>query len=111
MLYVLAGGCVFIALALVADAKGTVNAVTIILTVRGVTFICKKMTQTLNRDAADIINFAGWGIAGISIVKLIRLAINGFSPVADFFIQITDSISKVSDSINKAGEFIEKIAG
>jgi hypothetical protein len=99
----LIGGGIVFGLAFISNPKQTIALSSVILTARGVTFLAKRMTQTMNKDASDIIDFAGWSIAGVSIIKLLQIAMSGFTTVGD-------SINKIQTEIASVGQFFERIA-
>lgn len=90
-----------VALAIIHDPSGTANLITIALSVRGVTWITKKVTENINRDASQIIDFAGWSIAGVSMVKIISNAIGSVNDVKAIFISISDGFTKVAEVLDK----------
>jgi hypothetical protein len=97
----LIGGGILLGTALLGDPTSTVKAITGIIAVRGVTFVCKKIAN-MNTDYEQIIDFTGWGLAGIGIVTLIKNSLKGISPVihtvqgaVDFFSQIGAWLDKI----------------
>lgn len=96
------GAGIIVGMALIYDTDGTIRLVTIALGIRGVTWLVKKITCGINMDAAQIIDFAGWSLAGISIVKILA---NAMASMAI----IKDTVNNISDFINKLGTAIDKI--
>lgn len=76
-------------LAFVYDSSGTARLLATTLSIRGVTWITKKVTEELNRDASQIIDFTGWSIAGISIVGILSNAIASVDKVTELIDRIT----------------------
>ena len=74
------GGTVI--LSYLSDPSGTVYHVGNALTIRGLAWIATKATKGINKDASEIINFTGWSIAGISVVRIIFNARNSVGYVA-----------------------------
>lgn len=83
-------------LAFINDSTGTVYLLANTVSVRGITWIAKKITENINLDASQMIDFAGWSIAGVSIVKIISKAINSVDEVQGFFISIAEYMDKVT---------------
>jgi hypothetical protein len=110
MLYVtIVGGVIIITLALLADSSATVILVTTVITVRGISWIMKKITQNVNKDCSELIDFAGWTIAGVSLVKLIMLTNKGLQPVIKMCTDIGVSLTSFWDWMKNAEEFLNKI--
>lgn len=90
-------GCgTVVLLAVATDSKAAIQLISIVVTVRGVTFLAKKVTQTINKDCADLIDFAGWSFAGISGIKLLKLAYAQVSPVVANMQKFADFIDKLT---------------
>lgn len=98
----LIGGGIFIGLALIANADGTVQLVAAVLSIRGLTFICKKVADSMDKDNGQIIDMTGWSLSGIPIIGLIKYAMQGIRPV-------TASIQTVSGGLTKFAAWIDKI--
>jgi hypothetical protein len=101
MSFTVIGGCIVIGFALINDPKGAAKYVVAIITVRGVAWLCTKITA-INKDASEIINFAGWSLAGVSIVGLLKLAIKGLP-------EIIEGYTKAIETVNKAIEWIDHL--
>jgi hypothetical protein len=96
-------GClIVVGLALLTDVSQTIRLLTVILTVRGLTFLIVKIVDAVHPDISKIINFAGWCLAGLSIVPIIKLATGGFTEIAASF-------QKIEDGINNIGTFFENL--
>lgn len=89
-------------MALIYDTDNTIKLVTMIIGVRGVTWLVKKVTSNISIDAAQIIDFTGWSIAGVSVVGVIGNAMRSVAIV-------TDTISKVSVYFEKIAEFLDRL--
>lgn len=96
------GGALVIGMALIYDADGTIRLVTVALTVRGITWLVKKITAGISLDASQIIDFAGWSIAGVSIVKIVGNAMKSTEAVGAF-------VQKIGMAAGKVIEFADKI--
>jgi hypothetical protein len=95
-------GCaVLIGAALFNDPKKTITLVTAVVTVRGIAWLVTKITS-INKDASEMINFAGWSLAGVSVVGLIKLATKGLP-------EIIQGFGKAIDGINSVAEWIEHL--
>jgi len=88
------GGVVL--LAIIYDANGTVKLVATALSIRGTTWIVKKVTENINVDASKIIDFAGWSLAGISIVKIISNAMGSIGTVRESAVKLAEFLDKIT---------------
>lgn len=88
-------------LALIQDSTGTIRLITATLSVRGVTWITKKITENISLDASQIIDFTGWSIAGVSIVKIISNAMGSVNEVNAFFVKMSVAFGKVASVVDK----------
>jgi uncharacterized protein YoxC len=102
-------GVIIITLALLADSSATVTCVTTIITIRGISWVMKKITQNVNKDCSEIIDFTGWTIAGISIVRLLKLSLRGLQPVIDTCQDIGNSIQSIGQWMQNAQEYLNNI--
>lgn len=98
MIVIIAGTVI---LALAYDAHGTATLVATTLSVRGITWITRKITEKINLDASQIIDFTGWSMAGLSIVKIISNAMGSIDKVRVFFINTSDALEKLSTLVDK----------
>lgn len=89
------GGAAVILLSVVVDAHTTIKLIVAIVTVGGVTWLCKKITEKLNKDHSEIISFTGWCLMGGSIISILSLALRGLKPIGDAFVLIGKFIDKV----------------
>jgi hypothetical protein len=105
--YIILGSVIIVTLGMIADANGTVKLVTAIITVKGFTFIVKKVTDSFGKDKGDIINFVGNCIAGISAIGLIKNAIEGVKPVSSVLGKVGVFINGVGGTLDRLSEFIE----
>jgi hypothetical protein len=106
-MYTLLGCSVVVGLALLSDPVQTVRLGVYIITARGATFLSKRIVHTMNKDYGDIIDFAGWCIAGLYIVPIIKLSTSGFTTVADSMEKAGNSIKAVLGWIENLGGFIK----
>jgi hypothetical protein len=102
----LIGGAVVIGLALGVDANGTVNAIELAISVRGVTWLVKKITATISKDNSDIIDFTGWCIAGLSIIIILLNAKAGVHMATDFLGGIVENIKSVGTWLSNLADKI-----
>jgi hypothetical protein len=105
--YLVFGGVIIVTLGLISDASGTVKLVTAIITVKGLTFVVKKITDSFGKDKGDIINFVGNCIAGVSMVGLIKNAVNGVKPVVEVLGKVGSFVNGIGMGLDRLGEFIE----
>jgi len=98
----LIGGGVVLGLACLTDPKKAIGFTVSIITIRGMTFLAKKITEEINPQASLVINFCGWCLAGIPIVALLKLSTGGIQ-------EVVDSFNKIGEEINNIGMFIEKL--
>lgn len=107
--YTLLGGTIIVGLAMIHNANGTVKLVVAVITVRGLTWLCQKITGSINKDASDMINFAGWSLAGISIVGIINYARLGVKPVTDVIGMGSKFVDSVGLFCDKIGRFVDGV--
>jgi hypothetical protein len=103
-------GCgIVFGLAYVAYPDGTKYLLISVITIRGTTWLAKKIVSSINVDYGQIVNFAGWCLAGISIIGIIKNAMDGVEPVMSVFKKIGDGIEGIGIYMDKFAEVIEKI--
>ncbi|MDD4778973.1 MAG: hypothetical protein PHT02_00020 [Tissierellia bacterium] len=100
--YILLGGSIIVGMALLENAHGTINMVKVIITVRGITWICKKVAESLDKDKSQIIDYTGWSIAGCSVVGILGNAVKSVEP-------LMGGIGKISGSIQGLGLWINRL--
>jgi hypothetical protein len=105
--YIVLGSVIIVTLALIADPSGTVRLVVAVITVKGITFVVKKIVDSFSRDSGDYINFAGNCLAGVSCVGLIKNAIVGVKPVTEVLGKVGSFVKGISGSLDRLSEFIE----
>lgn len=88
-------------LSLIYDAPETATLVARAASVRGVTWIATKTTESLNKDASQFIDFAGWSIAGISMVGIVANAFGSVNTVKSAFGSILIFLDKVALILDK----------
>jgi len=88
-------------LALLYDPSGTAGHLATALSVRGLTWVVKKITENIDSGSSQLIDFAGWSIAGVSIVKIISNAMGSMGTVNVFFINVATAATKVAEVIDK----------
>jgi hypothetical protein len=91
---IIIAGTVF--LSFINDATGTVYLVANAVSIRGITWIVKRVTQDISFDASKIIDFTGWSLAGISIVKIISKALDSVGEVEGFFVRLADYVDRIT---------------
>lgn len=107
--YVILGSVVIIILGMIADANGTVKLVTVIITVKGISFIVRKIADSFNKDNGDIINFVGNCMAGVSCIGLIRNASKGVEPISRVLGKIGVFVNELGVMLDRLEVFIDKI--
>jgi hypothetical protein len=105
--YMVLGSVVVVTLALISDFNGTVSLVTMVITVKGITFVVRKIVDSFNREHGEIINFVGNCLAGISCVGLIKNAMEGVKPVMNILGKVGNFINGVGSVVDRVGEFIQ----
>jgi hypothetical protein len=104
--YVLIGGSVIVGMALLEDASGTINMVKIIITVRGVTWICTKVAESLDRDKSQMINYTGWSIAGVNVIGVLNNAVKSVEPISQGLVKFIGNIQGLGLWINKMADTV-----
>ena len=99
----LISGGIVVGMALLYDSSSTVKLVTVVIGIRGVTWLVQKITSSINPEASEIINFTGWSVAGVSIAGIIQ---NAMGSVAE----ITAVVTNITNSVNRVGSFLERMA-
>lgn len=107
--FTLLGGSIIVVLAMIKDYNGTIKLVTAVISIRGVTWLCKKITESINKGNSEIINFAGWSIAGLSIVPIIHNAMEGFKPISESFARAGESINRIEMFFGNIAQFVDKL--
>jgi hypothetical protein len=103
----LAGGAIVVGISYMVDASGTVHLVVNAITIRGITWIIKKVVATMDVNKADLINLAGWSFAGINMALLLVNVKKGITPIVK---DIGDTVSKIKEikaDINAIGDSID----
>lgn len=112
MFFITLSGCaIVLVLALDTDPNGTLRMVIAIITVRGVTWVVKKITETINKEASQLIDFTGWSIAGISCVGIIKNALKGVKDILDWLDKINLGLKKIEDKVEGFDKDIENFMG
>jgi len=103
-------GCgIVVVLSMVADPRSTIVLITNVVGVRGVTWLGKKIVSSMNTDMGQLINFAGWCIAGVNILKIIENAMVGVKPVVAVFEKVGNGIEGIGIYFNRFAEIVDKI--
>lgn len=108
--YIVLGSMIIVTLALITDAGGTVHLITMIITVKGISFIVKKIVDSFNRDSGQMVNFVGNCVAGISAIGLIKNAIKGVKPVSDVLGKVGEFVMSLGSTVDGLKEFINGIS-
>jgi hypothetical protein len=108
-LITLAGGAIIIGISFIVDADGTLKLVVNAITIRGVTWIIKKVIGSMDRDKADLINMTGWSIAGVSIIGILKNAIKGVKPIIQDIGETMETLRGIKDSVEGFAEWIDKL--
>jgi hypothetical protein len=103
-------GCsIIVGMSMIVDPSGTVKLVVTVITTRGITWIVKKITASLNKDMSDIINFAGWSIAGVAMVKIVKNAKTGVEPALALIGKVGEAIGAVGTILNKVIDLADQV--
>jgi hypothetical protein len=93
---------IVVGMALVYDTGGTLKLVSVAAGTVGATWLIKKVTSNISLNASQLIEFAGWSIAGVSIVKIVGNAMRSMEVIGAF-------VGKVGATFAKISEFADKI--
>jgi hypothetical protein len=108
-LITLAGGAIVIGISCMVDASGTVKLVVSAITIRGITWVIKKTIGSIDKDKADLINFTGWSICGISLVGILKNCKKGIEPIVRDFGEAAGTVSKIKSDLDGFAEWVERI--
>lgn len=103
-LYALTIAGVVVGIAFLGNAESTAAALTGIITVGGVTFVCVKVTGAMKRDLAQIIKYTGYCLMGISGLVILQNCIVGMQPVIEIFKGIGGFLKGILDAFNGTGD-------
>ncbi len=92
---------IVVCMALIYDANGTVSLVVAVIGVRGITWLVQKITGGINQDASQIIDFAGWSIAGVNITRIIGNAMGSVVAIKSFVADVGAAAGKISEFVDK----------
>jgi hypothetical protein len=96
------GAGIVVGMALIYDASGTIKLVSVAAGTVGATWLVKKVTSNISLNASQLIEFAGWSIAGVSIVKIVGNAMASTEAVGAF-------VQKIGMAAGKVIEFADRI--
>lgn len=88
-------------MALIYDADSTIKLASTAITVRGMTWVVTKITKGISQDASQIIDFTGWSIAGVSIVKIIGNAMGSVGAIREFVSKVGVAFESVAGVVDK----------
>jgi len=103
------GGLIVVGLSYSQDSTSTVQLVITIVSIRGISWLAKKITESVNMDCSQIINFAGWSLAGISIVKLLLNAKMGIEPALEKLGVFNQGLVNVGGTLSNLAMIADKI--
>lgn len=103
------GAIVIIGVGFLGNASSTGTCLITIITVRGVSFLLRKMTWSLSKDMADILDFTAWCVCAIPAVTVIKNAQLGLVPINNFFVSVNAFFSSIGDKFEKISLLIEKL--
>jgi hypothetical protein len=98
-LITIAGVSIVVGISFIVDASGTLKLVINIITVRGVTWVIKRVIGSIDKNKSDLLNFTGWSIAGISMVGILKNAKIGIKPIIEDIGETMDTLGKIKDSV------------
>lgn len=96
-------------MALIYDTDGTIKLVTILVTIRGFTWIIKKVVKEIDYDSSQIIDFTGWCIAGYSAAGILKNALGSVKILTDAAGKVVDFANKIDGFFDKAGSLLDKV--
>lgn len=103
------GGLVVVGVGFLGNASGTGACLVTIITIRGVAFLVRKMTWSLSKEMADILDFTAWCACAVPFVSIIKNAQIGLVPINNFFASINVFFDNVTSNIDKVSQLVNKI--
>lgn len=107
--YVVLGSVVIVTLAMIANVAGTIHLITMVITVKGITFIVRNIVNSFDKEKGDIVNFYGNCIAGISAIGLVKNALKGVELVISVLGKVGVFINQLGGTMDRVSEFIESL--
>lgn len=83
------------------DAPGTAKLLARAMSIGGVTWITEKTIRNVDHDTSQIIRFAGWSMAGVSMVGIVSNAVGNINNIKMFFMRTSMAVDKFADLIDK----------
>lgn len=103
------GAAVVIGIGFLGNAQGTGACLIAIITTRGVSFLLRKMTWSLSKEMADLLDFTAWCVCAIPAVSIIKNAQAGLQPISNFFASVNNFFVSMSNNFDKLAQFIDKL--
>lgn len=109
------GGLAVVGIGFLGNAYGTGTCLVTIITIRGVAFLVRKMTWSLSKEMADILDFTAWCACAVPFVSIIKNAQLGLAPVTTVFTGINSACSGIAsffsgviNNIDKLNKLVDK---
>lgn len=103
-------GCsLVVGVSYVVDSSGTVKLVVSAVTIRGITWIVKKVIESVDRNKAELINMTGWSIAGVSLVGLLLNCRKGIVPIIRDMGEAIGTFEKIKEDLGEFAIWLEKV--
>lgn len=92
---------IVVGMALIYDTSGTLKLVSVAAGTIGATWIVKKTISSISPNASQVIDLAGWSIAGLSLIGITRNAMRSVAEIQMVVSQIGLAFSKISEFVDK----------
>lgn len=103
------GATVVVGMAFLGDPHSTGTYLVTIITIRGVSFLLRKITWNLSNDMADILDFTTWCLCAVPIVSIIKNSQVGIQPLINFFGNVDNFFTNAGDKFNQFAQFVDKL--
>lgn len=92
-------GAITFGLAVITNPTQAIQFATTALGIRGMGFICTKITQSMNKTGSEIIDFTSWAGSAAALVGIVALAMSGVGQVGEFFQNIGEGWTQFWDTV------------